>query len=35
MELRFENDYPIKVLFSLAEGSISVVYFLAPCVNNG
>lgn len=35
VELRFENDYPIKILFGLAEGTIKVVYFLAPCVNNG
>lgn len=35
VELRFENDYPIKIIFKLAEGAIGITYFLAPCVNNG
>ena len=29
-----DNDFPVKLLFNLAEGNINVVYFLAPRIEN-
>ena len=29
-----DNNYPVKLLFSLAEDNINVVYFLAPRIEN-
>ena len=34
VDVRFNDDFPIKLLFSLADKMIDVVYFLAPRIEN-
>jgi len=34
LDIRLDNDYPVKVNFPLCENSIRVVYFLAPRIEN-
>jgi len=32
--VELDNDYPVRMLFTLADGAISVCYFLAPRIEN-
>lgn len=34
VDIQLDNDYPVKILFSLAEDKINVIYFLAPRIEN-
>lgn len=34
VELRFQNDWPVRVFFTLADGHVEVKYLLAPRIDN-
>lgn len=34
VEMQLDNDYPVKLLFNMAEEHVRVVYFLAPRIEN-
>ena len=34
VDIQLDNDYPVKILFALADGKADVVYFLAPRIES-
>ncbi|MCL2510216.1 MAG: hypothetical protein FWF07_03960 [Methanomassiliicoccaceae archaeon] len=34
IKIELDSDYPVKLVFGLANGEVSVIYFLAPRIES-